>query len=172
VTTTTPLVGTRGLQAQGNNTNYVQYNFGTAANPASTTFDARFYFRPNGNTSTGSDIFVAGGTGFTNAQTRFRVRYRLNLGTPQVQIQVGTGNTNLAWTNINAGTNNNVLEVVWQSGGTLQLYVNGALAQTLTATTGSVGAFRLGSVTSGGNATLMYFDALSSKRTTASLIGP
>ena len=56
------LVGTHGMQAQGNNTNYVQYNFGTAAKPATATYDARFYFRPNGNTSAGKDIFVAATT--------------------------------------------------------------------------------------------------------------
>jgi hypothetical protein len=158
------------LQAQGNNTNYVQYNFGTTANPAWPTYDARFYFRPNGNANTGSDIFSAGSTNF--GSTLFRVRYRLNGSTPQVQIQVGTSNTNTSWTNMLGGTSNNVVEVVWQSGSTLQLYVNGSLAQTLTATTGSVGAARLGSVTSGSSATLMYFDAFASKRSASPLIGP
>ena len=57
----------------------------------------------------------------------FRVRYRLNGGTPQVQIQVGTSTANAAWTNILGGASNNVIEVVWQSGGTLTLYVNGTL---------------------------------------------
>ena len=61
------LVGTRGLQAQGNNTNYVQYNFGTAAKPATATYDARFYFRPNGNTSTGKDILCRSDTNFSSA---------------------------------------------------------------------------------------------------------
>ena len=42
VTTSPALVGARSLQAQGNNTNYVQYTFGTAANPATATYDARF----------------------------------------------------------------------------------------------------------------------------------
>jgi FtsP/CotA-like multicopper oxidase with cupredoxin domain len=179
VTAAAALVGTRGLQAQGNNTNYVQYNFGTAAIPAAPTYDARFYFRPNANSSTGKDIFSAA-TSNTFGTTLFRVRYRLNGTTPQVQIQVGTANTNATWTNINGGTSNNVIEVVWQavgSGGpnpgTLQLYVNGALAQTLaTTSTGSVGAIRLGSVTSTGANTLMYFDAFASKRQVSPLIGP
>jgi hypothetical protein len=57
--------------------------------------------------------------------------------------------------------------------GTLRLYVNGTLAQTLTTTsTGSVGAFRMGSVTSTGNNTALYFDAFAAKRTVATLIGP
>ena len=175
------LVGARGLQAQGNNTNYVQYNFGTAANPASPTYDARFYFRPNGNNSTGKDILVAASnTSFSAANTLFRVRYRLNGATPQVQIQVGTANTNATWTNILGGTSSNVIEVVWQAAGsvgpnpgTLTLTVNGVLAQTLTTTsTSSVGAVRLGSVTNTGNATLMYFDAFASKRSVSPLFGP
>jgi hypothetical protein len=169
VTAAAALVGANGLQAQGNNTNYVQYNFGTAANPATGTFDARFYFRPNGNGSTGQDIFTAA-TSNTFGTTLFRVRYRLNLGTPQVQIQVGTANTNTAWTNVtNASTR---IEVVWQSGTSLALYVNGTLSQTLTAGAGSVGAFRLGSVTNGGSNILEYFDALSAKRSVSPLVGP
>jgi len=158
------MVGNLGLQAQGNNTNYVQYNFGTTANPATGTFDARFYFNPNGNTGTNQDIFVARTTG---GNTVFRVRYRWNSGSPQVQIQVGTGTGNAAWTGITNGASNRI-EVVWQSGSTLQLFVGGSLVanQSLTANTNSVGQFRLGSVTSGGNATLEYFDAFLAKRST------
>jgi FtsP/CotA-like multicopper oxidase with cupredoxin domain len=170
-TATAALVGNFGLQAQGNNTNYVQFNFGTAAQPATATFDARFYFRPNGNTSTGKNILSAA-TSNTFGTTVFRVRYRLNGTTPQVQIQVGTANTNATWTNILGGTSNNVIEVVWQAGNTLTLYVNGTLSQTLTAGANSVGAVRLGSVTNTGNATLMYFDAFSAKRSVSPLIGP
>jgi hypothetical protein len=62
--------------------------------------------------------------------------------------------------------------VVWQTGSTLQLYVNGTLSQTLTASAGSVGAVRLGSVTATGNATLMYFDAFAAKRSVSPLVGP
>jgi hypothetical protein len=171
VTAAAALVGTLGLQAQGNNTNYVQFNFGTAANPATATYDARFYFRPNGNTSTGKDILSAA-TSNTFGTTVFRVRYRLNGATPQVQIQVGTANTNATWTNILGGTSSNVIEVVWQSGSTLTLHVNGTLSQTLVAGANSVGAVRLGSVTSTGNATAMYFDAFASKRSVSLLIGP
>ena len=157
------LVGTRGLQAQGNNTNYVQLNFGTAAQPATGTFDARFYFNPNNNTGTNQDIFVARTTGGT---TVFRVRYRWNGGAPQVQIQVGTGAGNAAWTAITNNVSNRI-EAVWQSGGTLQLFVGGSVvaSQSLTATATSVGQFRLGSVTAGASPTLEYFDALSAKRT-------
>jgi FtsP/CotA-like multicopper oxidase with cupredoxin domain len=172
VTTSPALVGARSLQAQGNNNpNYVQFNFGTTANPVSSTYDARFYFRPNGNTSTGKDILSAA-TSNTFGTIDFRVRYRLNAGTPQVQIQVGTANTNPTWTTILGGTSNNVIEVTWQAGGTLRLFVNGTLSQTLTAGAGSVGAVRLGSVTATGNATLMYFDAFASKRSVSPLVGP
>ena len=119
------------LQAQGNNTNYVQYNFGTTANPAWPTYDARFYFDPNNNASTGHDILAAATNGGFGTQV-FHVRYRRNGAQPQVQIQVGN-TANASWTNV---TNNaaNVIEVTWQAGGSLQLRVNGTLAQTLTAT--------------------------------------
>jgi hypothetical protein len=178
VTAAAAMAGSFGLQAQGNNTNYVQYNFGTTANPAASTFDARFYFRPSGNTSTGKDVFSAA-TSSTFGTTLFRVRYRLSGSTPQVQIQLGA-TTNTSWTNIPGGTSNNVIEVVYQavgsggpSPGSLRLYVNGVLAQTLTVTsTGSVGAFRLGSVTSTGNSQVMYFDQFASKRLTTPLWGP
>ena len=62
--------------------------------------------------------------------------------------------------------------MVWQSATTLQLYVNGTLSQTLTAGAGSVGAVRLGSLTSTGNAAGLYFDAFASKRSASPLIGP
>ena len=113
VTAGAALVGTLGLQAQGNAANYVQYTFGTTAQPATTTYDARFYFRPNGNTGANQDILSAGTTGGT---TLFRVRYRWNGGAPQVQLQVGTGTANAAWAGI--GNASNVIEVVWQSGTT------------------------------------------------------
>jgi hypothetical protein len=159
--------GTTGLQAQGNNTNYVQWNFPTGT--AVSTYDAKFSFRPNGNASTGSDIFVARTS--NNGNVVFRVRYRMNAGTPQVQIQVGTGNGNLTWTNINGGTAVNTIQVVWQSGSTLVLYVNGTVAsQLLTATNNSIGSIRLGSVSSGGSAVLMHFDAFASKRLATPLL--
>jgi hypothetical protein len=97
------------------------------------------------------------------------VRYQWNGGTPQVQVQVGTGTGNTAWASINNASN--YIEVVWQSGTTLQLYVNGNLSQTLTAGAGSVGSIRLGSVTSGGSAILEYFDAFASKRSVSPLLG-
>lgn len=170
VTTSPALVGTRSLQVQGGNTNYVQYNFGTAAQPATATYDARFYFRPGTNNSTGKDILAAA-TSNTFGTTLFHVRYRLSGAQPQVQIQVGA-TANASWVNVLGGTSNNVIEVVWQSGTTLRLYVNGTLSQTLTAATGNVGAVRLGSVTATGNAALMYFDAFASKRSTSPLVGP
>jgi len=166
------LAGSFGLQAQGNNTNYVTYTFGSVANPATGTFDARFYFNPNNNASTGQDIFRAS-TGTSNTSFNnplFRVRYQRSGAQPQVQIQVGN-TTNGSWVNINNNASN-VIEVVWTSGGSLQLYVNGSLAQTLTAGSGSVAAFRMGSVTSGGSNTLEYFDAFSAKRLVSPLIGP
>jgi hypothetical protein len=176
VTAGAALVGSRGLQAAGNNTNYVQYNFGTAANPASPTYDVRFYFNPNGNSSTGKDILAAATNAAFGTQL-FHVRYRLNGSTPQVQVQVGA-TANATWVTITPGAH--YLEAVWQavgSGGpnpgTLVLYVDGVSSQTLTTTsTGSVGAVRLGSVTNTGANTAMYFDAFASKRTVSPLVGP
>jgi hypothetical protein len=167
-TAASALVGARGLQAQGNDTNYVQFNFGTAANPASATFDARFYFNPNGNTGSNQDILVARTAGGT---TVFRTRYRMNAGQSQVQIQIGTGTANPSWTNLTNNASNRI-EVVWQSGTSLQLYVNGALSQTRVAGANSVGQVRLGSVTSGGNASLEFFDAFAAKRSVSPLVGP
>ena len=163
--------GVRKLQAQGNNTNYVQQNFGSNAQPATATYDARFYFNPNGNTGTNQDIFVARTTGGT---TVFRVRYRWNGGAPQVQIQVGTGTGNAAWTSISNAAFNRI-ELVWQAGGTLQLFVGtnvGTADQSLAATANLVGQVRLGSVISGGSSTLEYFDAFASKRSVTTLFGP
>jgi hypothetical protein len=169
VTTTAPIIGTRKLQAQGNNGNYVQYNFGTTANPAWPTFDVRFYFNPNGNTNAGHDIFLAASSN-TFATQRFHVRYRMSAGQSQVQIQVGA-TANATWVNLTNAANNRI-EVVWQSGATLQLYVNGTLGDTLAApASSSIGAFRLGSVTSGSSSTLEFFDGFTAKRTVSPLIG-
>jgi hypothetical protein len=181
VTTTAALVGTYGLQALGNNTNYVQYDFGTAANPASRTFDARFSFQPNATPSSGKDILVAATDGTFGTPT-FRVRFRRSNGQPQVQIQVGAATGNATWTNVNASSSN-VVEVVWRAAGSgvagagsLDLRVNGVLAQTLpTSSTNPVGAFRLGSVTTGAGtngSSRMYFDAFAAKRSPTPLLGP
>ena len=175
-TAASALVGARGLQAQGNNTNYVQYNFGTTANPAWPTYDARFSFNPRLNASTGQDIFAAATTTGFGTQL-FHVRYRLNAGQTQVQIQAGA-TANATWVNITNAAHS--IEVVWQAvgsvgpgPGTLVLYVDGASIQTLaTASTGSVGSVRLGSVTNGGSNILMYFDAFASKRSVSPLFGP
>jgi FtsP/CotA-like multicopper oxidase with cupredoxin domain len=175
VTAAAALAGSLGLQAQGNNTNYVQYSFGTAASPATAIYDAKFLFRPNAKATAGQDI-LSGATNSGFGTQVFRVRYRLNGSTPQVQIQVGTSTANATWTTITGGTTANTIEVVWQavgSGGpnpgTLRLYVNGALSQTLTtSSTSSVGAVRLGAVTGGGgSSTAEYFDAFASKRSAA-----
>jgi hypothetical protein len=172
VTTSAALTGRLGLRVQGNNTNYVQYSFGTAASPATAIYDARFSFRPNAKATTGQDIFVAATSSGFDAKV-FRVRYRLRSGTPQVQIQVGTSTANTAWTTIRGGTFANTIEVTWQAAGsagpnpgTLRLYVNGVQKQVLaTSSKRSVAAVRLGSVTSGGgSSTAEYFDTFASQR--------
>lgn len=168
VTATSPLVGTRMLQAQGNNTNYVQFNYGGALNPAWATFDGAFSFNPNGNVSTGKDIMVAASnTNVSNANTVFRVRYRTTAGQAQVQVQIGN-TVNGQWVNISNAAHR--IEVTWQAG-QLTLYIDGISSQTLTGTAANVTALRLGSVTSTGANTLMYFDAFSAKRSTTPLIG-
>jgi len=147
----------------------VQYNFGTAAQPATATYDARFYFNPRNNASTGQDILAAA-TSNTFGTILFHVRYRLNGAQSQVQIQVGA-TANPAWINLTNNASNRI-EVVWRSGTSLQLYVGGVLSQTLTAGAGSVAAVRLGSVTSGGSSIVEYFDAFASKRSVSPLLGP
>ena len=172
------LTGTgRKLQAQGNNTNYVQFNYGTTANPAWPTLDARFQFNPNAVASTGQSILsVATNSGFGTVLGH--VRYRRNGTQPQVQLQLGS-TANAAWVNLGAGVN--TVEVVWQAvgsvgaaPGTFALYLNGAAApaQTLTTTsTASIGAFRLGSVTAGTSSSLLYFDTFAAKRSVNGLYG-
>ncbi len=169
VVTNPALVGSRSLQAQGNNTNYVQYNFGGASNPTVTTMDARFTFRPNGYNSTGKDILEAASN--TNFNTIvFRVRYRLNGTQPQVQLQGST--TNPSWVNVLAA-GNNTIEVVRTSATSATLYVNGISSQTVTTGNQAVTAFRLGSVTNTGTGNgVLYFDNFTAKRSTSPLLGP
>ncbi len=163
-TTGNALFGAVGMQAQGNNTNYVQSNLASVA----AIYDARFYFNPNNNSaSPGHDIFAAATSSGFGTQL-FHVRYRRNGAQPQVQIQVGS-TANASWVNINNNVSNRI-EVVWQSGGNLVLYVNGVSSQTLAAGAGSVGSVRLGSVTSGSSSTLEYFDAFTSKSTASPLL--
>ena len=165
VATTAALAGTFGLRAQGDNTNYVQYN----VSPAAPLYDARFLFRPNGNTSSAQVIFT-GATSGNFSTTVFRVRYRLNGTTPQVQVQLGTSTSNTAWVNLTGGAASNAIEVVWQAAknatstrGVVKLMVNGIVVQSLgTASTASVGAVRLGSVSNGSSSIAEYFDAFAS----------
>jgi len=153
------------MQAQGGtgNSDYVQYNLGAAA----AAYDARFYFNPNNDASGGHDIFAAATSSGFGTQL-FHVRYRRSGSQPQVQIQVGA-TANATWVNITNNASNRI-EVVWQSGTTLQLYVNGTLSNMLTAGAGSVSSVRLGSVTSSGNNTNQYFDAFASKSTASPLL--
>ena len=163
VNTASALFGINGMQVAGNSINYLQYNLASSA----TTYDARFYFQPNGNSSSGKDIFAAATNSAFGTQL-FHVRYRLNGTQRQVQIQIGS-TANTSWVNINNSAH--YFEVVWQSGGNLVLYVDGVSSQTLTGASGAIGAVRLGSVTSTGNNTAIYFDAFSSKSTASPLLG-
>ncbi len=182
VTTAAALQGAYGLRARGTGTYYLQYNFGGSTSPAAPIFDGKFLFRSNSKPSSGQDIFMAASnTNYSNGNQLIRVRYRLNGSTPQVQLQVGSSNANTAWTSITAGsTAINTIEVVREavgsggaSPGTVKLFVNGSLAQSLTTTSSaSVSTFRLGSVTSNNSSTTyLYFDAFTSKRS-ATPYGP
>ena len=172
VATNAALVGTYGLRAQGNNTNYVQYNL----TPSAPVYDARFVFRPNANRSSSQVIFAAA-TSSSFSNTVYRVRYRLNGSMPQVQIQVGTTNTNPVWSNLTGGSANNVIDVVWQAAGsagsapgTLRLMVNGVRVQTLaTTSTAAPASIRLGSVSNGSSSIVEFFDAFASSYTESGL---
>jgi subtilisin family serine protease len=173
VTAGAALTGAFGLRAQGNDANYVQYNL---ASPAP-IYDVKFSFRPNGNTSLAQIIFATA-TSNTFATNVYRVRYRLSGGVPQVQLLVGSTN-NTTWANLLGGTANNTIEVVWQaansggpSPGTVQLVVNGVLAQSLSTTsTAAPAAIRLGSVSNGSSFIAEYFDAFASKTSATPLLG-
>jgi hypothetical protein len=96
----------------------------------------------------------------------------LSSGKTQVQIALGASGSSSSWTNINS-TTSNYIEVVWQSAVSLQMYVNGVLSQTITTSnSGSVAAIRMGSVTSTGASSTMYFDGFTSKRSLSPLFGP
>jgi hypothetical protein len=177
VTAGAAMAGSFGLQAQGNNNNYVQYDGPT---PSAVTYDARFYFRPNAST-VNQAIFVGAGNNYLT-QLLFRVNYRRQAGQPQVQVQVGLlGNTS-NWINVNANATNTI-EVVYQAAnsggpnpGTLRMYVNGVATQsnlTITSNNG-VASVRLGSspLTISGDTSLLYFDGFTAKRSTTPLFGP
>ncbi|MEZ4656121.1 MAG: hypothetical protein R2911_00960 [Caldilineaceae bacterium] len=101
------------MQAQGNNTNYVQYNFGTAANPATATFDARFYFNPNGNTGNNQDILPAQPVGPRYSACAIAgMAARRKCRSKWVRV-LATQHGPIGITN----SSSNVIEVVWQSGG-------------------------------------------------------
>ena len=180
MTAAAALAGSLGLQAQGNNTNYVQYSFGTAASPATAIYDAKFSFRPNAKSTSGQDILSAATSNGSSGPRSSGSGTGSVPGRHKSEIQLGTSNANASWTSIPGGTAVNTIEVVWQavgSGGlnpgTLRLYVNGTLSQTLTTTsTNPIGAVRLGAVTSGGgSSTAEHFDAFPSKRS-ATPYGP
>jgi hypothetical protein len=140
------------------------------------SYHARFYFNPNGTTTNSSqqDIFVGRNAASTPI---FRVQYRrTSLGQYQVRaaalVSVGQSFTN--WFTVTNAAH--AVEVAWQSatGGSLSLYLDGTLRQTLG---GNTSGYQLKSVLlgpSGGLAAGMsgaeYFDAFVSTRT--DYIGP
>jgi hypothetical protein len=175
VSTTGALVGTYSLRATfvGAQPSFVADN--TPANES--TYRARFYFNPNGATTTGiqHDILVGRTTGGAGV---FTVQYRLSAGA-LYQVRLGVaragGTTFTSWFNITNGVGTPI-EISWQSAAsaTIQLYVGGTLRQTLTGLNTSaflVDQVRLGpqSVAAGMSGTEI-FDAFKSTRFT--YIGP
>jgi subtilisin family serine protease len=166
--------GRLGMQASiaGNTPGYVVDNHPNNE----TSYHARFYFNPNGTTTNSSqhDLFV--GRNAANTPI-FRVQYRRNsVGQYQMRAAalVSVGQSFTSW--FSATNSAHAVELAWQSStsGSLSLYIDGSLQQTLG---GNTSAYQLKSVLlgpSGGLAAGMsgteYFDAFVSTRT--DYIGP
>ena len=132
-TTAAALVGTRGLQAQGNNTNYVQYNFGTAANPA-TAHLRRAVLLP----AERQHVDRPGHPGGRHVERRsapqlFRVRYRLNGGARRRSRSRSARHRQRDLDEHHQRSASNRIEVVWQSGSTSSSTSTERSSQTLTA---------------------------------------
>jgi subtilisin family serine protease len=166
--------GRLGMQASiaGNTPGYVVDNHPNNE----TSYHARFYFNPNGTTTNSSqhDLFV--GRNAANTPI-FRVQYRRNsVGQYQMRAAalVSVGQSFTSW--FSTTNSAHAVELAWQSStsGSLSLYIDGSLQQTLG---GNTSAYQLKSVQlgpSGGLAAGMsgteYFDAFVSTR--IDYIGP
>lgn len=154
--------GTNALAASisGGNSGYVVNTL-----PAGqANYRARFYVNPNGvtmNTNNTPAIFAA----MNGNTTVFAVQMRRQ-SSGQYQVRVSVGNTNSNWYNITGAT---AIEVA-KTSSSVALYTAGTLRQTVTRSTGSVNAARLGlsaGVTNAMNGRTVYFDGFVSSRTTA-----
>ena len=165
------LVGIYGMKAtiNGNSPGAVTYN--TASNE--TSYNARFYFNPNG-TTTGSsqhDIFVGSNS---SGVVLFRVQYRKSSGVYQIRGQVTTKSGSTSNTNWYTITNaSHAVEISWKtaSSASFGLYLDGSLQQSLTGLNTST--YQLKTVKLGPSSGLAsgmsgneYFDAFASTRGT------
>jgi hypothetical protein len=152
----------------------------TDATPnALTSYNARFYFHPNGSRAPNSGVTILAGVNAANNSV-FTVQYRRPNPTsaPQIRAQVmrAGGTTNTNWVTL---TNEpHAVEIVWRSGVgvSFSLYVDGVQRQVRNNLNTS--AFVLESVRMGPSAGLagtlngtQYFDAFLSKRSTTSVFG-
>ncbi len=172
VTGPSALVGTQGMQVAitGNTPGYVTDN--TPANEA--TYNARFYFNPNGTSTNASgiaDIFQALNTGGTTPI--IRVQYQRLGTTYQVRAVVSRngGNSSTSWYPITNASH--AIEIGWRSGAStsFSLYIDGTLKQTLTGLNTSaykVDVARLGAISglASGMSGTMYFDGFISTKGT------
>jgi hypothetical protein len=146
---------------------------------ALTSYNARFYFHPNGSRAPNSGVTIFAGVNAAN-NTAFVVQYRRPNPTsaPQIRAQImrAGGTTNTNWVTL---TNEpHAVEVVWRSGVgvSFSLYVDGVQRQVRNNLNTS--AYTLERVQMGPSAGLagtlsgtQYFDAFLSKRSTTSIFG-
>ena len=152
----------------------------TDATPnALTSYDARFYFHPNGSRAPNSGVTIFAGFNAANNAV-FTVQYRRPNPTsqPQIRAQVmrAGGTTSTAWVTL---TNEpHAVEVLWRSGASVPfvLYVDGV--QRAIANNQNTSAYTLEGVRMGPSSGLagtlngtQYFDAFLSKRSTTSIFG-
>ena len=178
VSTNAAMAGTFGMEVNllGGAEGRAIYNYNVA--PALTTYNARFYFNPNGAMSPGQSHRIFDGQQGTTA--RFWVLFRRNnAGVPQVRAIVSQSAgavQRTAWYTIADAPQ--YLEFMWEAGtnASFSLYVNGTLHQLTGLNTSGyeVTRVRLGAIAGVANSYsgIEYFDEFVSKRSLAAPIGP
>lgn len=147
---------------------------------ALTSYNARFYFHPNGSRAPNAGVTILAGLNSGN-NTIFAVQYRRQnpASAPQVRgvVMRAGGTTNTNWVTL---TNEpHAVEVVWQSGTSVPfaLYIDGVQRQVrnnLNTSANTLDSVRMGpSAGLAGTLTgTQYFDAFMSKRSTTTVFGP
>ncbi len=169
------LVGLKGLQAviNGNTPSFVQD--GTPANES--LYRARFYFNPNSTKTGGAATYILTGLNSSGVMI-FNVQYRTSGSSYQISAGAASNGKQIK-TNWQTITNAaHFIEIAWASNSrsSFSLYIDGALAQTLTNLNTS--SYRLDLIRLGPSGGLNssasgaeYFDAFVSTRST-NYIGP